>query len=81
MKHLRAVFIHPEQTIQEAIDCLNQNERGAVVVVDRHHHLLDVVADGDIRRCMLQNIRLQTPIGSLQKRRRGTAYRGSRAPW
>jgi dTDP-glucose pyrophosphorylase len=45
--------VYPENTIREVIACIDRNEKGIALVVDKERHLLATLTDGDIRRAIL----------------------------
>ncbi len=58
-------LIPPSATIQNALECLNSNARGIVLVVDEESHLLGTITDGDIRRAILSGQELNTSVDAL----------------
>ena len=71
---LDEICIGPDATIRDAIGCIDRSLRAIALVVDESHRLLDTITDGDVRRAMLANIDLNTPVSSLQPRRRTSPY-------
>lgn len=65
MEDLRYILISPELTIRDAMDSINRNLKGIVLVVDGSRHLLGTITDGNIRRAILAGIALETPVGNL----------------
>jgi len=68
------LFISPEASIYQAIDSLNRNVKGIVLVVDADHHLLGTITDGDIRRAVVDEDALDTPIAALLARKSTSSY-------
>ena len=64
---ITAFFISPEHTIADAIRCINENQRGIALVVDDDRKLIGTVVDGDIRRAIMDNLGLDTPITEILK--------------
>ena len=52
-------------SVQEAMERITDNQRGAVIVVDDSFCLQGVVSDGDIRRAMLRGATLFTPVAKI----------------
>ncbi len=57
---LEALCIGSEATIRDAMEALNRNLAGIVLVVDDGRHLLGTVTDGDIRRALLGGATFET---------------------
>ncbi len=62
---LTKVCIHPSSNILKAIASINNNALGIVLVTDDIGRLQATITDGDIRRAMLEGIRLDAPIQAL----------------
>lgn len=60
--------------IQEAIQRMNENRLGIVLVVTRQQRLIGTVTDGDIRRAILAKVDLGASIQTLLDRKAGTSY-------
>lgn len=52
-------------SIQEAMERITDNQRGAVTVIDEELVLRGVVSDGDIRRAMLRGATMVTPVDKI----------------
>jgi len=50
---LNNFIVDKDQTIKEAMAAINDNHRGAVVVVDKSYLMVGIVSDGDIRRSIV----------------------------
>jgi len=48
-----------------ALDLINQNSKGSCFVVDSSNHLVGVLTDGDIRRALLQDIKLDQSVDNV----------------
>jgi len=59
------LIVYPSASIQETMEKITDNQRGAVVVVDNGLYLQGVVSDGDIRRAMLKGATLMTPVDKI----------------
>ena len=53
------------KTLLEAIHIINGNAKGACFVIDQNNKLKGVVTDGDIRRCILNNVSLDSSISEI----------------
>jgi dTDP-glucose pyrophosphorylase/CBS domain-containing protein len=56
--NIKTIIIKPDTFIKKAINIINKNGVGIVVVVDQKKRLLGTITDGDIRRAILNNIDL-----------------------
>lgn len=70
-----SLWISPEAKLREAMQCIDRNRRGAVLVVDPEGRLLDLLTDGDLRRAVLAGSDLERPVRDLFQRREGGPYR------
>lgn len=59
---LEGFMVRSGSTVRQAMDSIDRNSEGAVMVVDERERLLGIVTDGDIRRAILRNIGLDQPI-------------------
>lgn len=57
--------ISSEHSIRDALKAIDENSKGAVVVVDEHSVLVRLLTDGDIRRAMLDDVSLDSPVSTL----------------
>ena len=62
---LTKLTVYPENTIREVIACIDRNEKGIALVVDKDRHLLATLTDGDIRRAILAGYGLDEPVRIL----------------
>lgn len=62
---LTKICIPLNSNILQAIASINVNALGIVLVTDDHGRLQATITDGDIRRAMLEGIRLDAPIQTL----------------
>ena len=69
----KKVLINPEQSIREALGIIDASALRAALVVDAEHRLLGVVTDGDIRRGLLRNQGLESPVYEVMNPRPITA--------
>jgi dTDP-glucose pyrophosphorylase/CBS domain-containing protein len=65
MKDLGYILISPDKTIRDAMDHINRNLRGIVLVVDEGRRLLGTLTDGNIRRAILAGVSLDVPLSHL----------------
>lgn len=73
-KELNNLFISPDCSIQNAIERINLNEKGIVIVVDVERHIMGTVTDGDIRRGILRNVELSSPVATLISHKEDSPY-------
>jgi dTDP-glucose pyrophosphorylase/CBS domain-containing protein len=67
---LAELVLRADATVREAMACIDRNRRGIALVVDEAGHLAGTVTDGDIRRAMLADLDLETPLDALLERQR-----------
>lgn len=60
--------------IQDAIKCIDQGGKGIALIVDDHRRLLGTITDGDIRRALLAQLRLDEPVTTLLARKAVSPY-------
>jgi dTDP-glucose pyrophosphorylase len=63
-----------DSVVLDAISAINRNALGIVLVTDSRMKLLATVTDGDIRRAMLDGIRLDAPIDQLLRGKSDQLY-------
>lgn len=59
------ILISPDQSIREALMLINKESLRVSLVVDNEKKLLGIVTDGDIRRGLLSNLSLDTPVSQV----------------
>ena len=59
---LSAVCLRPEQTLRDAMLCVDRNTKGIALVVDHQNQLLHTITDGDLRRAVLLGFGLDMTI-------------------
>ena len=79
MRDWRAAKVSPEDSLLKTMAVINQTTYGMALVVDEQDHLLGAVVDGDIRRAVLGNMSLDTPLEKVMKRNPVTAPQGHAA--
>src|ERR1700692_2159484 len=65
MLKLSDLIIHSPVALQTALERMTQNGRGVLFVCDEDGHLVGVLSDGDIRRSLLDNTLLISPIDKV----------------
>lgn len=68
------LFIFPDQSIDDAIRCIDRNADGISLVVNQDHKLIGTITDGDIRRAIMAGFNLTTPISELLKTKADSPY-------
>lgn len=84
MRDVQRVLIAPEQTLRDALQCIDAGAEGIALVVDGRGKLLGTVTDGDVRRAMLAGVDMDrdtvaTLLGTRGSRRPVTAQAGTGA--
>lgn len=69
--NLRDFLISCENTIAEAMACIDRNTKGITLVVDDERRLVDTVTDGDIRRAILSGVELNNTVTKLLSQKPG----------
>ncbi len=62
---LNKYFLSPDNSIQDAIECLDKVDVKLIVIVSKDHTLLGTVTDGDIRRALLKHLAINTPLSNV----------------
>jgi dTDP-glucose pyrophosphorylase/CBS domain-containing protein len=70
MSEIDRYRIRPEQTVRELLECIDRNATGLALVLDEADRLIDTITDGDIRRAILQSVRLDLPVHAMLERKR-----------
>jgi dTDP-glucose pyrophosphorylase/CBS domain-containing protein len=71
---LEHLLVSLDNSIRQAIACIDRNRRGIVLVVDGEQRLLGTITDGDVRRAMLAGVDLKAPVSALLARKLNSAY-------
>ncbi|MDY0043963.1 MAG: nucleotidyltransferase family protein [Syntrophales bacterium] len=74
MVNVQSLFISPDHSIREAMECIERGSCGIALVVDKDSRLLGTVTDGDVRRAVLANIKLDSPVSIILKNKISTQY-------
>ena len=73
MNDLKEISIGPNTKISEALKTINANEIKFVMVINKQKKLLGTVTDGDIRRTVLKQIDLNSPVSQIMNKNAITA--------
>lgn len=71
---IRALALHTEASLQQAMEVLDRTARGVVLAVDDEFHLLSTITDGDIRRGLLSGLSLSAPLAEILRRKTASEY-------
>ena len=74
MSKLENVLISPGESIRKAIEYIDRNTHGIVLVVDSEDKLIGTITDGDIRRAILDGTLLDRPVSTLLESKRRSRY-------
>ena len=58
----KPMTIRKDATIRDAMACIDRNSNGLALVVDQDGRFLNTITDGDLRRAILNGLRLESPI-------------------
>lgn len=67
------VLLKPTDSIRSALDVINKEALRVALIVDKEERLVGVVTDGDIRRAILAQMDLNSPISQVMNRTPVTA--------
>jgi hypothetical protein len=67
--NLEFLLVAPETPISQAIEQIDRNSKGIVLVTDPQRHLMGTVTDGDVRRTILAGIALDKPVRLILERK------------
>jgi dTDP-glucose pyrophosphorylase len=62
---LENYFLGPSATIREAVERIDRGASQTALVVDGERRLLGVITDGDVRRAILRDIPLDSPVSEI----------------
>lgn len=68
MIDISSLCLNPNQSLQEAMLCINKNMKGIALVVDADRRLLYTITDGDLRRAVLSGLDLTIPLQEWSRR-------------
>jgi perosamine synthetase len=66
------VLVNPEQSIRETLKAIDDSGLAIALVVDEQMRLLGTVTDGDVRRAILKQIDVASPISTIMNRQPAT---------
>jgi dTDP-glucose pyrophosphorylase len=67
-KNWKKTLISPDTTVRAAIEILDESALQICVIVGEDKRMLGAVTDGDIRRAILRNVALDSPIEEIMNR-------------
>ncbi len=70
----RLPCVTPQSSIRDAVAVIDDIAKGIALVVDGERRLLGTVTDGDVRRCMLAGLDLNTPVQQILDRKQSSPY-------
>ena len=73
----RNVLIRPDQPIRDALELIDKESLRIALVIDNNFLLLGVITDGDIRRGLLNNLNLESPVSKVMNINPITAKAGT----
>jgi perosamine synthetase len=73
-KTLENLLVFSLDTLRTAVERLNQNGKGIVLVVDGDQRLIGTITDGDVRRAILAGDTMDTPVQHMLERKPSTIY-------
>lgn len=68
MKPWESVLVGPQVSLHEAIGVLDRGALQIVIVVDEQRRILGCLTDGDVRRALLRQVALTTPVAEVMHR-------------
>src|SRR5689334_7639186 len=74
MGNWRNILLRPDASILCAIQVIDKEGLRAALIIDQEQRLLGIVTDGDIRRCILQNVSLQNPVHTIMNNKPTVAF-------
>lgn len=63
------LFVGPDCPIRDAVTMINRNAKGIALVTDAERRLLGTITDGDVRRALMENLSLESPVSELLTRK------------
>ena len=64
-KNWKDLLLNSDGTMQDAIEVLENKKHGIVIVVDDDLRLLGTITDGDIRRALMRQLNINSPLSSI----------------
>ena len=65
MIQMSKFFINKAETIRKALEKINKNQKGFLIVINEEEQLIGVLTDGDIRRGLLSDIDLTDSVSKV----------------
>ncbi|QCH26958.1 nucleotidyltransferase family protein [Clostridium tyrobutyricum] len=65
MNKLNNMFVGENNSIIDALNKINENNTGTVIVIGENRKLLGTLTDGDIRRALINNVSLNSSIKNI----------------
>ena len=73
----KKILLKPEQPIRDALQLIDKESLRIALVIDDNCYLLGVVTDGDIRRGLLNNLSIDSPVNLVMNKKPITAEYGT----
>ena len=80
MKHVESLLLSPGDTVQKALENIEEGAVGATLVVDKGRQLIGIVTDGDLRRAILKGVKMSDGVERLLESRIGQYKEPTVAP-
>ena len=71
---LATLCVTREISIREAVERMDRNRMGMMLVVDGGGRLAGIITDGDVRRAILANLNFGQGVGTLLDQKAGTSF-------
>ena len=65
---INQLIIGEKKSLREAVEAIDNNAQGIVFIVSDDNKISGVLTDGDIRRCLLKGVTLETPVWEAMKK-------------
>lgn len=62
------LLLHRAKSLKDALEVIDKNAQGICFIVSDERKLLGILTDGDIRRCILNGITLDTPVEKVMQK-------------
>lgn len=69
MKHLESLLLHPGDSVQMALESIEEGAAGATLVVDEKDRLIGIVTEGDLRWAIFSGVKMSDGVERLMKGR------------
>ena len=77
LKPWHKIILSPSDSISEAIENINNNSYGIVLVTNKQNKLIGTITDGDIRRGLINHVSIDAPIKNIMCKNPRTALYNS----